>query len=111
MKRIVKLGAIGSAVIGFGYLLQKNDWEVSTVGVVRFGRAAVAVRTLEDRTYMYIEFIAVDKVLFFNIKVLILFLFLHKNIRCGYSLEAPHRGASNEYPQYMILWSNKKIFT
>ena len=25
------------------------------------------------------------------------FLFLHKNIRCGYSLEAPQRGASNEY--------------
>ena len=29
-------------------------------------------------------------------KVVIFFLFLHKNICCGYSLEAPH-GASNEY--------------
>ena len=27
------------------------------------------------------------------------FLFLHKNIWCGYSLEAPHQGTSNEYPQ------------
>ena len=26
---------------------------------------------------------------------------------CGYS-EAPHRGASNDYPQYMFLWRNKK---
>ena len=25
-----------------------------------------------------------------------------------YSLEAPHRGASNEYPQRMFSWRNKK---
>ena len=34
----------------------------------------------------------------------IFFLFLHKNISCGYSLEAPQQGASNEYPQHMFLW-------
>ena len=39
---------------------------------------------------------------------IIFFLFLHKNIHCGYSLEAPRRGASNEYPQHMFSWSNKK---
>ena len=27
---------------------------------------------------------------------------------CGYSLEAPQWGASNEYPQHMFLWRNKK---
>ena len=37
------------------------------------------------------------------------FLFLQENICCGYSLEAPHRGTSNEYPQHMFLWRNKKI--
>ena len=36
------------------------------------------------------------------------FLFLHENIFCRYSLEAPRRGASNEYPQYMFAWRNKK---
>ena len=36
------------------------------------------------------------------------FLFLLKNIHCGYSLEAPWRGASNEYPQCMFLWRDKK---
>ena len=36
------------------------------------------------------------------------FLFLHENICCGYSLEVPQCGASNEYPQYMLLWRNKK---
>ena len=40
---------------------------------------------------------------FFNQNVFIFFLFLNKNICCGYSLEAPRRGASNEYPQHMFL--------
>lgn len=35
-------------------------------------------------------------------------LVLHKNTICGYSLEAPHWGASNEYPQTMSLWRNDK---
>ena len=40
-------------------------------------------------------------------------LFLHENICCGYSLEAPRQGASNEYPQHMFSWRKKKenIFT
>ena len=36
------------------------------------------------------------------------FLFLLQNIDCGYSLEPPHRGGSNEYPQSMFLSKNKK---
>ena len=40
----------------------------------------------------------------------IFFLFLHENICCGYSLEAPQRGASNEYPQHMFSWRNKKKY-
>ena len=36
-------------------------------------------------------------------------LFQHENICCGYSLEVPHRGTSNEYQQHMfwvllMLW-------
>ena len=30
------------------------------------------------------------------------------NICCGYSLEAPRRGASNEYPQYIFSCRNNK---
>ena len=37
------------------------------------------------------------------------FLFLHKTIVCGYSLEAPRRGASNEYPQHMFNGELEKI--
>ena len=31
-----------------------------------------------------------------------------QNIDCGYSLEPPRRGGSNEYPQFMFLSKNKK---
>ena len=31
-----------------------------------------------------------------------------QNIDCGYSLELPWRGGSNEYPQSMFLSRNKK---
>ena len=51
---------------------------------------------------------ALDKMLFclffFYPKVLIFFLFLHKNMHCRYSLEAPLL----EYPQRMFSWRNKK---
>ena len=40
---------------------------------------------------------------------MILFLFLDENIHCGYLLEVPQLGASNEYPQYMFTSRNKKI--
>ena len=40
---------------------------------------------------------------------IIFFLFLDKNICCGYSLEAPRGGASNEYPQHMCFWEIRKI--
>ena len=35
--------------------------------------------------------------------VYIIFLILLRNIDCGYSLEPPRRGGSNEYPQSMFL--------
>ena len=45
---------------------------------------------------------------FFIRKLLVSFLFLNENICCGYSLEVPRWGASNEYPQDMFLSRNKK---
>ena len=35
---------------------------------------------------------------------------LHQNVCCGYSLESPQRGDSNEYPQHTFLWRNKQIY-
>ena len=40
---------------------------------------------------------------------MMIFLFFNKNICCGYSLEVPRGGTSNEYPQHMFLLRNKKI--
>ena len=34
---------------------------------------------------------------------------MHENICLGYSLEAPRRGASNEYPKHMFPLRNKNI--
>ena len=40
--------------------------------------------------------------------VYIIFLISAQNIDCGYSLEPPRRGGSNEYPQSMFLSRNNK---
>ena len=37
-------------------------------------------------------------------------LFLLKNIHCGYSLESPRRGDSNEFPQHMFLWTTDENY-
>ena len=45
----------------------------------------------------------------FQIKNSDMFHISAPNIDCGYSLEPPRRGGSNEYPQSMSLSRNKKI--
>ena len=42
-------------------------------------------------------------------RIFLLFFIFAQNIDCGYSLEPPRRGGSNEYPQSMFLSQNKKI--
>ena len=37
------------------------------------------------------------------------FNILAQNIHCGYTLEPPQQGGSNEYPQCMFWIKNKKI--
>ena len=49
-------------------------------------------------------------VFFFQPKSIDISIFLHENICCGYSLEAPQWGASNEYPQYVFCWEIRKQF-
>ena len=44
----------------------------------------------------------------FQIKNSGIFHISTQNIDCGYSLEPPRRGGSNEYPQSMFLSRNKK---
>ena len=44
----------------------------------------------------------------FQIKKSDIFQISTQNIDCGYSLEPPRRGGSNEYPQSMFLSRNNK---
>ena len=44
----------------------------------------------------------------FQIKNSHIFPISAHNMDCGYSLEPPRRGGSNEYPQFMLLIRNKK---
>ena len=43
-----------------------------------------------------------------QIKNFDIFRILAQNIDCGYSLEPPRRGGSNEYPKSMVLSKYKK---
>ena len=44
----------------------------------------------------------------FEVKIVLFFHISAQNIDCGYSLEPPHRGGSNEYPQSIFFSRNKK---
>ena len=44
----------------------------------------------------------------FQKKMFDMFLIFAQNIYCGYTLEPPRRGGSNEYPQSMFWSENKK---
>ena len=44
----------------------------------------------------------------FQMKFFYIFLIFAQKIDCGYMLEPPQRGGSNEYPQFMFWSKNKK---
>ena len=46
----------------------------------------------------------------FQMKMFDIFLIFAQNIDCGYTLEPPQRGGSNEYPQSMFWSKNKKKY-
>ena len=48
------------------------------------------------------RFLKLSKMKIFKRKILIFFLIFAQNIDCGYTLEPPRRGGSNEYPQSMF---------
>ena len=50
-----------------------------------------------------------QKMKIFNLKNSDIFHISAQNIDCGYSLEPPHRGGSNEYRQFMFWAEIRKI--
>ena len=67
-----------------------------------------SVFTLQKHAYSNKLKISPPKTENFQIKNLDIFLISAQNIDCGYSLESPQWGSSNEYPQSMFLSKNKK---
>ena len=63
---------------------------------------------LKKQAYSNILKISPPKTETFQIKTSDIFHISAQNINCGYSLEPPRRGGSNEYPQSMFLSRNKK---
>ena len=61
----------------------------------------------KTRLFKYIEN-SISKHLKFSDKKSDIFHISAQNIDCGYPLEPPWRGGSNEYPQSMFLSRNKK---
>ena len=66
-----------------------------------------AQRVLRKRLFKYIENFTSKKNWKFLDKNSDIFHISAQNIDCGYSLEPPLRGGSNEYPQSMFLSRNK----
>ena len=62
----------------------------------------------KTRVFKYIENFTSKNRNFSDKKTLIFFHISAQNLDCGYSLEPPRRGGSNEYPQSMFLSRNKK---
>ena len=56
----------------------------------------------ENMTMQYIKIFKNVKKRKFLYKNFDIFLMFAQNIGCGYSLEPPRRGGSNEYPQSMF---------
>ena len=79
-----------------------------------FGKNAVVVIVMKTRLYNFDPL----KHHFYTVKlgftgVYIIFLISAQNIDCGYSLEPPRRGGSNEYQQSMFwaeIWKNIRVF-
>ena len=63
---------------------------------------------LRKQAYSNALKIAPPKTENFQIKNSDIFYISAQNIDCVYSLEPPHQGSSNEYPQSMFLSRNKK---
>ena len=72
------------------------------------GPCTVKIMSLWKHAYSNILKILPPKNETFQIKNSAIFHISAQNIDCGYSLEPPRRGGSNEYPQSMFLSRNKK---
>ena len=91
-------------------------------GYVRFWKYVCKSKIIKNEWKQHYDNTSIHIYRKFHLQKLKIFIFLLKNIDCGYSLEPPRpkkhrlwysfepprRGGSNEYPQSMVLSRNKK---
>ena len=77
-------------------------WLNSSLGKNSSHLAFYALRHYENMPMQYKEIFKVVKYENFPLKNIDIFLIFAQNIDCGYTLEPPRRGGSNEYPQSMF---------
>ena len=68
----------------------------------------IASRHYENLPMQYTEMFLASKFENFQLKIFDIFLIFAQNIDCGYTLEPPRQGGSNEYLQSMFWCKNKK---
>ena len=74
-----------------------------------FSRWLLIIYSLRKRAYSNILKFSPQKIWKFSDKNSDIFHISAQNIDCGYSLEPPRRGGSNEYPQSMFWGEIRKI--
>ena len=95
---MLSVAAITSSTIQVNWLSGSNG------GSPIIGKQSLPLRKLAHAIYR--DFLAL-KTENFQLKMFDIFLSFAQNIVCGYTLEPPRRGGSNEYPQSMF-WSEIK---
>ena len=93
-----------NALYCYGAMVNPQWLELPISGTIFHGPKDVITKT---RLFKYTENLT-SKNWKFSLKKSDIFHISAQNIDCGYSLEPPRRGGSNEYPQSMLLSRNKK---
>ena len=68
-------------------------------------------RTLRRLAHAINRYFLALKIENFQRKNVDIFLIFAQNIDCGYTLEPPRRGGSNEYPQFLFRREKKNRYT
>ena len=93
------------------------NYKIQRTVVPIFLNSSTQYRNCITKTYLHVYNFGPLKPHFYIVKlrftgVYIIFLISAQNIDCGYSLEPPRRGGSNEYPQsiWAEIWKISEFF-
>ena len=85
-------------------------WNSSNLSssVTQSEKSGIQGKQYENMPMQYAEIFFYCKNWKIHKKIFYIFLIFAQNMDCGYTLEPPRRGGSNEYPQSMFWSKNKK---